>query len=160
MKIKEINQQEYNLRILILMKLFSSDINKCKEFYQIYQKYKKINFYFLVSLIFQESRFNPRAISTANARGLGQIMFETAKFYGVKHRWQLFDWKLNLHVTLKHLIYLKDKWKDYDLVMIGYNAGESRILRYRKFGFKILPTETKLYVVKINKLWRHFRSIA
>ncbi len=87
----------------------------------------------VLSLIRQESVFNPNARSPVGARGLMQIMPSTAKRVkrGTKEK-QLANPKLNLEIGTK---YFKGLMKRYDenlvYVLAAYNAGEGRVDRWR-----------------------------
>lgn len=89
--------------------------------------------FIVLSLIRQESVFNPNARSPVGARGLMQIMPSTAKRVkrGTKEK-QLSNPKLNLEIGTK---YFKGLMKRYDenlvYVLAAYNAGEGRVDRWR-----------------------------
>lgn len=90
--------------------------------------------YFVLSLIRQESAFNPIARSTAGARGLMQLMPNTAKLFKKRIRSKhLENPKLNLQIGIK---YLKKLVKMFDgnliYTLAAYNAGENRVIRWRK----------------------------
>ncbi|WP_127715570.1 lytic transglycosylase domain-containing protein [Halobacteriovorax sp. HLS] len=88
----------------------------------------------VLSLIRQESAFNPRAKSHVGARGLMQLMPATAKQYkkNVKTS-HLKRPDVNIRIGIN---YLKRLLKMYDGNLIytlsAYNAGESRVRRWRK----------------------------
>ncbi|MFT6068693.1 MAG: soluble lytic murein transglycosylase [Bacteriovoracaceae bacterium] len=87
----------------------------------------------VLSLIRQESAFNPRAKSHAGARGLMQLMPNTARMYRKKLRKSdLYRPKLNVKLGTKYLKYLKKKY-DGSLVSIlsAYNAGETNVRRWQ-----------------------------
>lgn len=103
----------------------------------------------LVRAVIQvESAFDPGAISRKGARGLMQLMPDTAKQYGVHN---LFDPVENIRAGVQHLAYLSDRFgEDLDLVLAAYNAGEEAVRRYR--GVPEFD-ETRTYVVRIKKLF-------
>lgn len=86
----------------------------------------------ILSLIRQESAFNPAARSHVGARGLMQLMPATAREMkrGVKTR-QLVDPNLNLKLGIK---YFKRLLRKYDANLIhtlaAYNAGEGNVKRW------------------------------
>ncbi len=95
------------------------------------------------SVVLIESAFNPRAVSRKGARGLMQLMPETAVKYGVEN---ILDPVENISAGTRHLADL--------LVMFGgnvekslaaYNAGENAVARY---GGVPPYDETRLYVRK------------
>jgi soluble lytic murein transglycosylase len=88
----------------------------------------------VLSLIRQESAFNPAAKSHVGARGLMQLMPATAREY--KRNVRVSHLKrpdVNIKIGIK---YLKKLFKRYDGNLIytlsAYNAGESRVKRWRK----------------------------
>ena len=92
----------------------------------------------IISLIRQESAFNPEATSRVGAKGLMQLMPETAKRFNkrvrVKH---LDDPQVNVAIGAKYLKQLISRF-DGNLIfaLASYNAGESRIDRWRKEIFR------------------------
>lgn len=92
----------------------------------------------IISLIRQESAFNPEATSRVGARGLMQLMPETAKRFNkrVKVK-QLQDPKINVSIGVKYLRQLITRF-DGNLIfaLASYNAGENRIDRWRKEIFR------------------------
>lgn len=113
----------------------------------------------VLSLIRQESAFNPKAKSHVGARGLMQLMPATAK--GLNRRISsrsLNNPQINLRLGIKYLKRLFNKY-DGNLVytLSAYNAGESRVKAWKKTYFKhnksfmhqvesIPFNETNLYV--------------
>ncbi len=87
----------------------------------------------LLALIRQESAFDPRAKSSAGARGLMQLMPNTARIYKKRLRKSdLYRPKLNLSIGSRYLNYL---YKKYDKSLIhtlaSYNAGETNLRRWK-----------------------------
>lgn len=105
----------------------------------------------LVHAVIQtESAYNERAVSSAGAVGLMQLMPATAKRYGVKNRRNA---KQNIDGGTH---YLKDLLKMFDsnlkLVLASYNAGEGAVMKYHN---TIPPyPETRDYVRKVMKLYK------
>lgn len=91
----------------------------------------------VLSLIRQESVFNPRARSRVGATGLMQLMPTTARRFrrSVRNK-QLFNPQINIEIGTK---YLKNLIKRYDgnlvYVLAAYNAGESRVERWKGLYF-------------------------
>jgi hypothetical protein len=76
-----------------------------------------------------ESRFNPRAVSSAGAIGLTQVMPKTALFYDstvtAKH---LFDPDTNLRIGFRFLRDLLARYEgDLRLALLAYNRGPQRV---------------------------------
>ena len=95
------------------------------------------------SVVLIESAFDPRAVSRKGARGLMQLMPETAERYGVR---DLFDADANISAGTRHLAYLMGLYKgDTTRALAAYNAGEAAVARY---GGVPPYAETRLYVRK------------
>lgn len=94
------------------------------------------------AVIEQESGYQARARSKKGARGLMQLMPDTARQYGVRNS---YDPKANIEAGIKHL---KDLMSRLDLAtaLAAYNAGEGTIRRYG--GLPPFP-ETQTYVRNI-----------
>jgi soluble lytic murein transglycosylase len=90
----------------------------------------------VLSLIRQESVFNPLARSTVGARGLMQLMPKTAKRFRRVGDKQLANPAINIEIGTK---YFKNLMKRYDgnlvYVLAAYNAGESRVERWKTSYF-------------------------
>jgi len=92
----------------------------------------------IISLIRQESAFNPEAHSSAGAKGLMQLMPTTAKRFNkrVKTK-ELNNPDVNVAIGVKYLKNLLQKF-DGNLIfaLASYNAGEGRIFKWKKDIFK------------------------
>ncbi|MBB5224608.1 hypothetical protein HNP73_004579 [Amaricoccus macauensis] len=96
-----------------------------------------------VALIDQESRFNPAAVSPKGARGLGQLMPETAALLGVDAGEPM----ANLHGAARYLTEQLAAFGRVDLALAAYNAGPQRVEQFHG----IPPfRETRDYVAKIT----------
>ena len=104
----------------------------------------------LRAVISVESAFNPRAVSRAGARGLMQLMPQTAKRFGVRDS---FDPRQNIHGGARYLRVLVERFSNnLELVVAAYNAGENAVERY---GRSIPPyRETRQYVPRVLGLYR------
>jgi hypothetical protein len=95
------------------------------------------------SVMLVESAFNPAAVSRKGARGLMQLMPETARHHGVE---DIFDPAQNIRGGAQHLAYLLSLFgNDVPKSLAAYNAGENAVLRY---GGVPPYDETRLYVHK------------
>jgi TPR repeat protein len=95
-----------------------------------------------------ESRFNPRARSPKNARGLMQLLPATARRFEVDDIWDPFE---NLRGGMAYLRWLLDHYDgDLDLSLAAYNAGEQVVNRY---GGIPPYRETRDYVKNVNHLY-------
>jgi hypothetical protein len=95
------------------------------------------------SVMLIESAFDTRAVSRKGARGLMQLMPETAEKYGVRDS---FDAAENISGGTRHLAYLLRLYGgDTTRALAAYNAGEAAVARY---GGVPPYAETRLYVRK------------
>jgi hypothetical protein len=100
-----------------------------------------------------ESAFNPRAVSSAGARGLMQLMPATAKRFGVSDAFHAID---NMNGGVKYLKWLYNRFEgNLRNVLAGYNAGEGAVDQY---GGVPPYKETVDYVSKVMDLHRMYRS--
>ena len=76
-----------------------------------------------LSLIQQESRFNPTAESPKGAYGLTQLMPDTAKELGVDPR----DIEQNLAGGARYLSQMMSRFPDLKMALAAYNAGPTRV---------------------------------
>ncbi|MEA2569861.1 MAG: hypothetical protein QOI24_1862 [Acidobacteriota bacterium] len=83
----------------------------------------------LVRAVIQvESNFNPNCVSNKGARGLMQLMPETARRYGVK---QIHDPEDNIRGGVRYLADLLNLFSnDLPRVLAAYNAGEGAVAKY------------------------------
>ena len=103
------------------------------------------------AMIWQESRFNPRAVSPKGARGLAQLMPGTAATLGVDPG----DPKQNLDGGARYLLMQLQTFKSPILALAAYNAGPGAV---QKYGGVPPYRETRNYVVTI--LSHHERLMA
>ncbi|ORE97051.1 transglycosylase, putative [Aurantimonas sp. 22II-16-19i] len=80
-----------------------------------------------VALIDQESRFDPRAVSSKGAQGLGQLMPDTARLLGVSDP---FNPSENLDGAARYFTAQLARFGDVRLALAAYNAGPHRVEEY------------------------------
>jgi soluble lytic murein transglycosylase-like protein len=99
----------------------------------------------ITSIIAAESNFDPRAISRRNARGLMQLLPQTAAQLGVKN---IFDPTENIDAGTRYLSTLLNRYHyNLALTLAAYNAGPQSVERYRS----VPPyRETYSYVNKVS----------
>lgn len=130
------SQQEENLRQTI-----EDSIASAAEKYGIPPS-------FLRSVVKAESNFDPHAVSRAGAKGLMQLMPETARELGVEDP---FDIEQNIDGGARYLKSMLDRFKSMPLALAAYNAGPGNVEKYGQIPpFK----ETKSYVHKIMQSLR------
>jgi len=103
----------------------------------------------VASVIAVESNFNPHAVSWKSARGLMQLMPQTAARFGVT---DVFDPAQNIDAGTR---YLKELLLQFDgnlaLSLAAYNAGPERVKQYRA-----APPyrETQNYIRRVTEKYR------
>jgi soluble lytic murein transglycosylase len=131
--------------------------------------------YMVASLIRQESEFNPRAHSFANAYGLMQLLpsvgREMARHEGISHfeTDALLDPATNIRLGTAYLKQTLEKFGDQpEYAFAAYNAGDSRVTDWRAAGsftgidefVESIPfTETRDYVQAILRNEQVYREL-
>lgn len=101
------------------------------------------------SVIEVESNFNPKAVSVKNARGLMQLLPETAARLGVR---DIFDPKENIDAGTHYLHDLLQLYKnDLTLALAAYNAGPDKV---QKYGDVPPYRETQSYVKQVKRKYQ------
>ena len=130
----------------------------------------------ILAVMKQESKYERRALSWANAWGLMQLIPATAKNMAhlagirLKDNQQLFDPDLNIHLGA---LYLKQLSRMYEgrkeWMLAAYNAGPRRVERWRKiprsdqmdvFIENIEFSETRDYVRKVMKNYWAYKLLS
>jgi hypothetical protein len=101
---------------------------------------------FFARVIWQESRFNARAVSRAGAQGIAQFMPRTADWHGLADP---FDPIESLRHSASYLRDLRNRFGNLGLAAAGYNAGPGRVSEWLA-GHRTLPSETRNYVAIIT----------
>jgi Transglycosylase SLT domain len=100
-----------------------------------------------------ESAFNPRATSHAGARGLMQLVPDTAQRYGVRN---IYDPEENVYAAVRYIRDLMDRFNNnVRLVLAAYNAGESAVIEYRGVPPYV---ETRAFVQRVLYYMRYYRG--
>lgn len=142
---------------------------------EIFTYARKLNVdpFLAMALIRQESVFNPRARSSADARGLMQIMPRTARYETLRlkksyisaqekkrikravrsSKNNLFDVNTNVLLGVHYLHRLLDKYQDTVYTLSSYNAGITPVNRWLK---SFPDTDPMLFIDKIP--WRETRN--
>jgi soluble lytic murein transglycosylase-like protein len=107
----------------------------------------------IVSVIAAESNFDPKAVSKKNARGLMQLLPETAARFGVQN---IFDPQENIDAGTH---YLGDLLRRYDndlvLALAAYNAGPEKVLQ---FGRVPPYPETVSYIRRVKRAYEKSKA--
>src|SRR5882724_10025523 len=115
-----------------------------REFVQAAAAKYSVDADLITSVMAAESNFNPKAISRRNARGLMQLLPQTAAQLGVKN---IFDPKENIDGGTHYLRDLLHRYNnDLVLALAAYNAGPQRVVTH-------VPAirETRNYVGKVKR---------
>ena len=107
----------------------------------------------VMAVIRAESAFNARAVSWAGARGLMQLMPDTADLLGVTNS---FDPQQNIFGGCRYLRLLLDRFNgDLALALAGYNIGPERVAKD-----KGIPdvSETKDYVRRVLRYYNEYKK--
>ena len=102
---------------------------------------------FLTGLIWQESNFQPDAISPVGARGIAQFMPGTAAERGLANP---SDPEAAIPKAAELLANLKQRFGNLGLAAAAYNAGATRVANWLA-GLGVLPPETRGYVMIVTR---------
>lgn len=108
------------------------------------------------AVIVAESACNPQATSRRGARGLMQLMPDTARQYGVRN---VFDPEQNIRAGSHYLRDLADRYQnDLQLVLAAYNAGPQAV----DAGGGKIPRfrETLDYVPRVLRIYHRLVELA
>lgn len=105
--------------------------NRRSDYDEVIEKYSRqynVDPVLVRAVIQVESNFNPLCVSKKGARGLMQLMPETAKRFGVT---RIHDPEENIKGGVRYLSFLRGLYRD-DLqrVLAAYNAGEGAVKRH------------------------------
>lgn len=106
------------------------------------------------SVIIAESAGNAKAVSSAKAKGLMQLIDSTATSMGVRNVW---DPRENIMGGTKYLSEMLRQYKgDVKLALAGYNAGPANVDKYNG----VPPfEETKTYITRVLGYLNHLKEI-
>jgi soluble lytic murein transglycosylase-like protein len=100
-----------------------------------------------------ESDYDPRAVSVSGARGLMQLMPDTATLMQVR---DIDDPRENIFGGVRLLRILANEFNgDLELTVAAYNAGDGNVIR---FGGIPPFDQTRQYVIAVTKFYRRYRS--
>lgn len=138
-------------------------------------KYLNLDPYLIVSLIREESYFNPKSVSKSSAIGLMQLMPSTASYIASKYELQqptIRDLKTpekNIKLGCNYFKYAKSSLNNSDLMAVAaYNGGPNAVkswhedLKYSdldEFVENIPYPETKTYVKKVYRSYWNYLNI-
>lgn len=130
---------------------------------------------FLLAIMMQESAFKPRAKSPAAARGLLQLVYDTAIKYNKQAGLpnlepdDLYDPATNISIGSVYISELKNEFGGlYEAIATSYNGGEDNAARWLSrtnpkdpgvFASEVGFKETKNYVFKVMSNYRVYREL-
>ncbi|MEQ1765004.1 MAG: lytic transglycosylase domain-containing protein, partial [Pyrinomonadaceae bacterium] len=138
-------------------------------------KHRNLDMYQVAGLIRQESVFNPRAASHANAYGLMQLLLPTARLVARKYgstanlgsAEALYQPALNIELGTGYMRDQLDKFGRIEYMAVAYNAGPGRVAPWRatlplemdEFVEAIPFKETKGYVQGVIRNSEQYRRL-
>jgi soluble lytic murein transglycosylase-like protein len=106
------------------------------------------------AVIKTESNFNHKAVSSAGAKGLMQLMPGTAKEMGVKDPFNPLD---NIWGGARYLKQMLDSYGgNLNKALAAYNWGPGNVNRHGA-GSKNMPRETRRYIEVVNRNYKSFK---
>ena len=108
----------------------------------------------LHAVVTVESGYNARALSPKGARGLMQLMPDTAQRFGVRDSWNPLQNLRGGARYLRHLLVVFNN--NLNLALAAYNAGEGAVI---DSGRAIPPyPETRQYVPRVLERYEYYRG--
>jgi soluble lytic murein transglycosylase-like protein len=136
---------------------------------------RRIDPYLLAAILREESRFDPRAMSSASARGLAQFVEPTASELGRRiglgevSAADLYRPEVAIALAAAHLQELDARFDgSIGAVVAAYNAGAPQSELWRRYCFSAEPAEffskvgfeeTRAYLVRVLRSWGEYRDI-
>lgn len=134
---------------------FTASIRDSKQYDSLISEFSRkyqVDFALIKAIIRAESGFNPLAVSRKGAKGLMQLMPETAQRVNVSN---VFNPRENIEGGVRHFKYLLSLFdNDLRLSLAAYNAGENIVGELRS----IPPyRETVDYVKRVLSFYQSYR---
>jgi soluble lytic murein transglycosylase len=133
------------------------------EYVRVHAREHRLDPALMAAVIYQESKFRPRAESSSGAIGLMQLTPSTAHGIAVRtggaafRTEDLYDPEINIRYGAWYLHNLFVKYHSERLVLVAYNAGQGNVDRWRANGQEIQFPETKAYVKRVERLKAIYR---
>ncbi len=139
-----------------------------------YAKSRNIDARFVLAIMKQESSFRANAKSPSAARGLLQLVFDTALKYNKQTGYpnlqaeQLYSPDVNINIGTFYISELKRQFNLYEAIAASYNGGEDNAVRWLNrakpkdaaiFTAEVGFSESKHYVFKVMGNYRVYREL-
>ena len=159
------------LRVQVLQIIYPQKYSEYVEKYAIEHELDPLLIY---SIIKAESNFKNTAKSNSGAIGLMQVMLSTAQEIGIKLEIEniteekLYEPETNIRIGTTNFKGLLEKYNNYNLALIAYNAGMGNLDSWLEQGIiddqgenidNIPFPETKNYVKKILQNYQVYQEI-
>ncbi|MBP3917396.1 lytic transglycosylase domain-containing protein [Clostridium sp.] len=137
----------------------SSNLTEYEVIYNTVEKYSKeldIDKDLILSIIKQESNFNPKVTSSAGAKGLMQLMDFNSETYGVSDPYNIEENIKGGTRLLKDYLNMYDN--DVEMALMAYNGGPGTMERRGVTSAEDLykmPEETQNYVPKVLNYYKN-----
>lgn len=147
---------------------------KYQQYVEKYAEEYSLDKNLVYAVIKVESNFNKDAVSVAGAKGLMQLMDDTAKDCSDKADFDynipsdLFVPERNIRIGCYYLSRLRDAYKDTELAVIAYNGGTGNLQKWLsdieysdgKGGLTKIPyKETRRYVKKVFDAFEKYNRL-
>ncbi len=150
---------------------------KYENLVKLYAEQYQVNENLIYAIIKAESNFEPKAVSQKGAKGLMQLMEETAKDVATKLdnkikpeniSDKLLDVDTNIELGTKYVSILLEKYKYIEIALVAYNAGigtvdswiEKGIIKENGSDIENVPyKETNQYVRKILRDYKIYQNL-
>lgn len=139
---------------------------------QRHARRNRLDPYLVAALMRQESRFEPKAVSSAGAHGLMQLMPDTArKLAGVRrlNADRLFEPEFNIRLGTRFLRELRERFRGrLELMVAAYNAGGTRVEQWHRrrawaepaeFVESIPVAQTRDFVYLVLRNYQFYRDL-
>lgn len=149
-----------------------------ENYVEQYSKQYNVDKYLIYAIIKAESNFNENAESAKGAKGLMQLMENTAKdiikkdeeFKSIEENIssKLLEPQINIALGVKYISNLMEKYKNVELSLVAYNAGSGNVDKWINEGIieedgsnieKVPYKETNNYVRKILRDYEIYKEL-
>ena len=164
------------ISIIMVICISKKNINSIyPEKYSIYiEKYcseYNVDKNLVYAIIKQESNFEPEVNSSKGAKGLMQLMDNTANYIAEQldyAEFNVFEPETNINLGIKYLSYLIEKYDNQNLAIVAYNAGEGNVDKWINSGIisddgtdleNVPFRETNMYLRKVLKNYKIYDKL-